>query len=515
MNCDYILTGKKIYTLDENQPNADWIAIKEGKILEVGTGAVPEDCCEVKDFGESIIIPGLIDSHVHAGSAAMTLSGVNLMGATSIAEVLELIDAGCKETEDDLVFASYFIIPQIKENRFPTRWELDTVSHGKKVVVFSITLHSSSINTAAYEALDFENGYGSDYGMGKDENGEFNGELTEDAINFYAMSELLAKMPEEKFASCIDRFGQMCVENGITTAHCMEGQFVAGDKDLDLWVKRIENNDLPFHCVLYPQIWDYERAKKYNLPRHGGCLTLDGADLDFTMALEEPYTNRPEVRGELYKMDHEVYELVSKAYADGKQTSFHAMGDRAIDQLVDAYRRVIAEQGQKNLRLRIEHFTLPSDKNVKLAAELGVVASQQPEYTYLFDTPGGPVEQWFGKERSERMEQYKRIGEMGVVVAGGSDAPVNGLNPLMGIQGLVNARYETRRMSVTEALKVYTYNAAYAAFEEEERGTIKEGFYADFTILSEDPYDVPDRINEIAIMGTISEGRLVYEKDNG
>lgn len=146
-----------------------------------------------------------------------------------------------------------------------------------------------------------------------------------------------------------------------------------------------------------------------------------------------------------------------------------------------------------------------------MAAKLNIVASQQPEYTYIFDTPEGAVEQWFGKERAGRMEQYKHISDMGVVVAGGSDTPVNSLNPFTGIQGLVNGRGAGRRMSVTEALKVYTYNAAYAAFEENERGTIKEGFYADFTVIDRDPYEVSDRIDEIKVMGTVSEGRIVFE----
>lgn len=508
MNCDYILTGKKIYTLDSLKPNADWIAVKDKKILEVGTGEIPTGC-EVKNFGDSIIIPGLIDSHVHAINTAVMMSGVNMMEATSVKAALELIEERCRTTDEELVLAPFYILEQIDERRFPNREELDAVSYGKKVMVINITLHTSSINTAAYNSIDFN---GNTFGLGMDENGVFTGELIEDETNFKVMADLIADLPDEKFREYVGLFSKLAVENGLTTVHCLEGQFVAGDKDIDMWLDHIEKGDLPFHCVLYPQIWDYEKAKAYNLPRHGGCLTLDGADMDYTMALDEPYTCKPEVRGNLYRKDSEVYNLASKAYADGKQVAFHAMGDRAIDQVLDAYRRIIAEQGQKNLRLRIEHFTLPRDSHVELAAKLGVVASQQPEYTYLFDTPDGPVEEWFGKERVKRFEQYKHVSDMGVMVAGGSDAPVNSLNPLTGIQGLVNARFDTRRMSVTEALKAYTYNAAYTAFEENERGTIKEGFYADFTVLAEDPYEVPDKIDKIAVMGTISEGRIVYEK---
>lgn len=124
------------------------------------------------------------------------------------------------------------------------------------------------------------------------------------------------------------------------------------------------------------------------------------------------------------------------------------------------------------------------------------------------------MEEIFGVERvSTRFEQYKKNMDAGVVVCGGSDAPVNSLNPMTGLHGFVNARFDTRRLTVTEALKAYTYGPAYAAFEENERGTIKEGFYADFTVLDADPYEVPDKINEIKVKGTISEGRIVYESE--
>ena len=508
MNYEYILRADTIYTLDDDAPKADWIAVKDGKIAQVGTGEIPAGE-EVKDFGSNIIIPGLIDAHVHAYNTAVMYEAVNLIECTSIQQVLDLIEERCSTTEEDIVLAPNYIISQVEEGRFPTIQELDSVSHGKKVQVISISLHTSAINTAVYEFLDFSK---FDFGLEKDENGNFDGYLCDDEPNFYAMGELIASFPEEKIEYYINRFGEYAVANGLTSVHCLEGAFAADDIDVPTWLEKSEKNELPFHAVIYPQIWDYEKAKTWNLPRHGGCLTLDGADTDCSMALNEPYTCKPEIRGNLYHKDVEVYNLTKKAYGDGKQISFHAMGDRAINQVLDAYRRVIAEDGQKELRLRIEHFSLPTDEDLSLAAKLHVIACPQPEYPYLFDTPGGPTEETFGVERTaNRFEQYKKDMDAGVIICGGSDAPVNSLNPMTGIHGFVNARFDTRRLTVTEALKAYTYWAAYAAFEENERGTIKEGFYADFTVLGADPYEVPDKINEIPIKGTISEGRVVYE----
>lgn len=505
---NYIIKGRRIYTMNDEQPIADWVEIKDKKIVKVGTGAI-NSTLNILDFGDNVVLPGLIDSHVHAGQTAIMLSGVDMIDVTSVGEALELIDDFCSKTEEELVFAPNYVMSQIAEQRFPTRQELDKVSHGKKVAVHLITAHTSSINTAAYETVNFE---GMEDALGRNEKGEFNGYILEDKVHFHAMVNMIAGLPDGRYEEYIDLFGKMCIENGITTAHCLEGEMIAGELDLPMWIKKIEEGSLPFHCVLYPQVWEYDDFKHLNIPRHGGCLLLDGADMDLTMALYEPYSCDKRVRGDLIRLDKEVYNITKKAYLDNKQIAFHAMGDRAIDQALDAYRRVIAEYGQKNLRLRIEHFNMPRPEHVKLAAELGVVTTAQPEYCYLFDTPGGVIEEWFGEERVKRFEQYKELIDAGIVVAGGSDSPICSLNPFTGIHAFVNARFDTRRLSVTEALKAYTYNAAYAAFEENERGMIKEGYFADFTIIDKDPYEIPERINEIMPVTTISEGEIVYEK---
>ena len=128
MKYDYILKSEKIYTLDDGLPMATWIAVKDKKIAEVGMDPFPEGEI-IKDLGKNTIIPGLIDSHVHGGTTAVMLSNINLAQVTSIEETLELINEKCKTTDEDLVIASFFIQPQIREGRYPTRQELDKVSH--------------------------------------------------------------------------------------------------------------------------------------------------------------------------------------------------------------------------------------------------------------------------------------------------------------------------------------------------------------------------------------------------
>jgi predicted amidohydrolase YtcJ len=507
MNTEYILKSRKVITLDEERPYADWVHVKGGRIERVGSGD-PDPEHEILDLGDAVVLPGLMDSHVHGCMSAIMLSGVNLIEVTKLDDVLVMIEEECAKTDKDLVIAAFFIQPQVEEGRYPTIEELDRVSHGKRVMVASITLHGGAINTAALKAADIPPALAGGLVM---KDGKFTGEINEDDTQFYVMSKLLYDLGSHEIERYIDLFGKMCVECGLTSVHCLEGMFIKDDIDMDIWQRKLSpGGDFPIHGVLYPQVWDYDSAQKYGLPRHGGCLTLDGADMDYTMALDDPYAGRPELRGFLYHRDRDVYDVVSKAHRDGKQTAFHAMGDRAIDQILHIIRQVTLEQGDKDLRHRIEHFTMPRWEHVEMARELGVVVNYQPEYTYLFDTPGGPVEEWFGPERALRMEQYRVVSDYGVAVTGGSDSPVNSLAPLTGIHALVNTGREERRFDVTGALKLYTKNVAYAAFEENERGTIKEGFHADFTALAEDPYEAPGKINEIKVVATVSEGDVVY-----
>ena len=382
-----------------------------------------------------------------------------------------------------------------------TKEDLDKISNGKKIMIINVDMHGSTLNTEALNSLDFpKNIEGVNYETGI---------LSSDTAHFIALMGMLEQIDNEKLEEMMDNFVNQALSLGITTVHALEGQTTKSNKDIRIWQRKLDS--LPIHMILYPQIWDYEAAKEFNLPRHGGCLTLDGADVQWTMALYEPYNNKPETRGLLYHSDEEVYSLVSKAHTDGKQCSFHAMGDRAIDQILSIYEQVIKEQGDKKLRHRIEHFTLPTDEQIKKAAELGIVVSAQPEYTYLFDVPGGHLLEYFGKERTERMECYKTWIDSGLVFAGGSDAPVNGLNPLSGIHSLVNSTKPGRSMSVTEALKCYTLNCAYAAFEENERGSTEVGKYADFTVLDRDPYLEPEDIVNFKVEMTIVNGKIAYE----
>lgn len=497
-----VICAKKIYTMDESNPEVRWVAFEGKKIVAAGTDAVPE-AAAVLNYEDSIIIPGLIDPHIHGTVAALFEKGVSLAECGCIQDVLDKI-AQRAEGEDEIIIGHSLMVPFLAENRWPDRFELDKVSNGKTVAVIGYDMHGSVLNTKALESIQIE-----ENNLGVEKlNGKITGRMISDDAHFSAISQVLGRYDNAFIEQCVDEYIQKCFSLGITGVHALEGQFVADNKDIEVWLKKKETS--PLHIVVYPQVWDMDSVKKNNLPRHGGCITLDGSDMNFTMAMAEPYTSRPSTRGFLMRTDAEVYKLVSRAHSEGKQCSFHALGERAIDQLLWIYDQVIQEQGYQDQRHRIEHFTMATDEQIEHAARLGCVVVPQPELSPLFEAPS--VIEQFGQERSDRMERYRIWTEKGLTVCGSSDVPINSLNPLNSIHALVNSNMDSRRLDVTTALKYYTVNPAYAAHEENERGKIAAGYYASFTVLDRDPYAEPEHINEFSIVAAIADGTVAYQK---
>jgi predicted amidohydrolase YtcJ len=256
-----------------------------------------------------------------------------------------------------------------------------------------------------------------------------------------------------------------------------------------------------------------EKIKKYNLPRIGGCLTLDGAGFEYTMALQEPYPARPERRGFLIHTDEEIYQLISQAHREGIQTAFHALGDRAIDQLLYVFRQVIGEQGNKDLRHRVEHFSLPWDVHMDMLAEMKLIASMQPAFTGLWGEPEkGYYDLLFDRGRAARMEVFPEIIRRGGVICGGSDSPVTLVNPLYGIACCINNPDPRRNVSVHDALKIFTINAAYSVHQEKEKGSIEVGKDADLTVIDRNPYEYADKaeLYDMKTLMTIRDAEFTY-----
>lgn len=510
MGYDMILENGNFITMNLDMPRCNWVSIKNGKIMEMGFGNNPNKSAnEIINLNGRTVLPGLMDCHVHVLNAGINLNSVLLDQAKDINQVLQKMEKACKESQNEWVFGSNYVPQNIKENRYPNKWELDSISHGKKVMIFAATLHGCATNSSGYSVCDVP-----DFIPGVEmHNGEASGIFSSDESSFLATANVLGSLSDEILWGFIKDCCIYASSKGVTTIHGLFGQFVKGNRDLHLIMKYKET--LPLDMVIFYQTWKVQEALDLGLPRVGGCLTLDGALFEYTMANFEPFTSAPALRGVLYHTDDEVYQVVSKAHAANIQCSMHAVGERAIDQLIYIYRRVILEQGVKDLRHRIEHFCLPTEGQINMAKDLGIILSMQPGFTYLWDKAvGGEFEYCLGRERADRWDPFNKIIDMGGIICGGSDCPVTQIEPLVDIATCINGHNPIRNISVDDAIRMFTINAAYAAKLEESKGSIAIGKDADFAVINMDPYmhshneDIYDMVAEM----TIKSGIVVYKK---
>jgi len=241
----------------------------------------------------------------------------------------------------------------------------------------------------------------------------------------------------------------------------------------------------------------------------GVKILLDGSLGARTAALYEPYNDAPETSGMLTYSQKELEKLFLKAHSAGLQLAVHAIGDKAVDMALQTFEKVLQKNPKADHRHRIEHASVLNIELIKKMKRLGVIASVQPHFL----VSDFWVEQRLGKARARWVYPFKTLLKEGVVVCAGSDCPVEPISPLLGVWAAVAKQPNSEEnLTVEEALKLYTINAAYASFEEDLKGTIEEGKLADMVVLSDDPFKVkPEKIREIKVLMTVVGGKIVYK----
>jgi predicted amidohydrolase YtcJ len=256
--------------------------------------------------------------------------------------------------------------------------------------------------------------------------------------------------------------------------------------------------------------------------REVGLSTNDGSDMVETGAiksytdgsfggrtarLSEPYADAPEETGQWVVDPDELAATVAEATAAGYQFTAHAIGDEAVDAVLDAYEEE-SHVDPGEARHRIEHVELADDAAIERLAETDVVASVQPNFL-KWAGDDGLYEARLGPERTAATNRYRDMLDAGVRLAFGSDGMP--MDPLLGVHHAVNAPAEAQRLTVTEALRAYTLGAAYAGFDEDRLGTVEPGKRADFAVLDSSPWDEPEAIREIGVAMTVVDGEVVYD----
>ena len=515
---EYLITNGKIYTLDEEKPEAGAVLVKNGKVAEVFDSAFRTS--GVVDLEGRTLLPGFIDSHVHLLHTGLSLMEISLEGAESLEEVFDRLRRGVAPRRHaptgrksrqgaTMPLRAVQLAPEnLRERRYPTRRELDRISERIPIFVRRRDGHSLAVNTKGLESLSIPEGI---EGLDRE-----NGILKREA-NGWAWRKITGVLSREERREAFKRGCDLAIQKGITTLNALDGDKDPERDDIELLLE-LEDH---LSCDLVPffQTLDVLRVKRLGLPRIGGCVSLDGSIGSHSAALFEPYLDDSGNRGCLYFKDEELEDFVGKSVERGLQVTVHAIGDRAVDQILRAYevhfknQKSIFKNNIKELRCRIEHAEILTGDQIGRIAEMGIVLSMQPSFEAYWGGPGKMYEERLGKERAEGMNPFRKLLDGGVRICGGSDSPITPLDPLLGIHSAVNHPFHESRVNIKEAVEMFTTSGAWACFREDKIGKISRGYQADFVVLSKDLFTIsPEKLREVEILKVVRKGEIVFEK---
>ena len=508
MNNKKIIVNANIITMTEENQRYQAIAIEDGVIAALGAESeiahLMDQGFSKEDFKGRTVLPGFIDTHEHLMATGSQETSVHLYTVKSIDDILELMSERAGITsEGDWVYGSYLNEQNIREKTMPTKEELDRAIPNHPVFITHVTRHMCAFNTKALEILnpppDLE-------GLDK-KSGSPTGVIRDPGILTFVYPTMSKITTDDNKFNKILTAADMALNKGITTVHALDG----GDLGLgDMPVICNNLHRLPVHVVCYNQTMDIKEVKNLGLPRIGGCICADGAFEVHTAALFEPYFDEPENYGALTYSQEEMDEFILAAHGEGLQIAVHCESERSIEQVLWAMEKALTKLPRKDHRHRIEHLELPTFNQIQRMAKSGIMASMQPAFipTFIGEKDMGSYGALLGKTRLKRVHPYRSILDAGVPISGGSDSPVTRYAPLKGIQAAVNHPNPLQRVSVFEAMQMFTSTAAFSAFEENEKGTLETGKFADLVVLENDPFNIPtDQIKDIDIHSVFVKGK--------
>lgn len=535
-----VLRNGKIVTEDPRHKDAQAIAVKGDTIVAVGTNeeiaAYQGETTQVIDLGGRLAIPGFIEGHGHftgVGDARMQL---NLMNVKNFDEIASMVAAAVKEAQPGQLIrgrgwhqAKWDKVPAPNVEGVPLHEALDAVSPNNPVILGHASGHAAFANGKAMELAGITKTTPNPPGgeIVKDPKGNPTGFFKETA------QRLLAKVREaaNDGGEAADRkrmalAAQEAISKGITsfqdagstfaTIDVMKKMIDEGAMPLRLWVMVREDNDkLAQELANYKMIGYGDKR----LTVRGIKKAMDGALGPHGAWLLEPYSDLPGNSGLNTTPVDEIAETAKIAMQNGFQLCVHAIGDRANRETLNIFETAFkANPDKKDLRWRVEHAQHLNPADIPRFGQLGVIASMQGIHC-TSDAPYVLVR--LGEERAgQGAYVWQSLLKSQAVVTNGTDAPVEDVSPLASFYASVSRKlkdgsifFPEQRMTREQALKSYTLSAAYAAFEEDIKGTLKAGKLADVTVLSKDILTIPeDEIPTTEIVYTIVGGKVVYDK---
>tara|TARA_X000000368_G_scaffold73807_1_gene54280 strand:+ start:85 stop:1767 length:1683 start_codon:yes stop_codon:yes gene_type:complete len=531
---DLVLVNTKIYTANPKNPTAEALAIKNGKFVFIGTNTEAQNfnCGESKllDLEGSFVYPGFIDAHAHLKGIGYRELNLNLQGADSLKSMLTQVTIHANKLPiGDWVIGRGWIEKKWPEARFPTLEELDAISSDKPIALERADGHAIIVNSLALKLAGIDRDTSDPIGgkIDKDINGEPNGVLIDKAS--LLVEKIIPKRSRQDEKNALKEGLYRTASMGWTQLHDAGSPL----SDYELLEEIKEEENLPIRIQFYVSDGDeaiqFIETGPYLDPQHmltarGVKLYADGAIGSRGAAFFNKYDDY-ETKGFLIFQKEETMPKLIKALVNGIQIQTHAIGDLANSVTLDWYAEAFSSVSEANRmiiepRWRIEHSQniLPIDQ--QRFADLKVIASMQPSHA-IGDLHF--AHKRLGVDRLDNAYTWRSLIDLGVVIAGGSDAPVEIGDPRIEFKAAIGRKdldgyYQDywnldESVSREEALYMFTKWAAYSVFEEDIKGTIEVGKLADLTIFSKDLMVIPEEeIMSSQILKTIVDGRVVYSK---
>ncbi|PSP82502.1 amidohydrolase [Halobacteriales archaeon QS_1_68_17] len=514
---ELLLRDGRVRVMDDDRTVAESVLFRGSRVAAVGPADEVADAATdpaVVDLDGRTVLPGFNDAHTHLFSIGIELMETDLSAAETRREALDMLASNAAETPDGewvLGFSYDESTWPAGEREYLIRDELDAITTAHPVAATRVDGHTVSVNSRALETVPFSN----DEDV-IEEGGTPTGRVVEDA----AWEVKAASYPDpdrarEALLAATDR----CHELGITSVQTMAGLTAVretGSVDMEALFAAWRRDELDLRVTYYARADQVESLVDLELPRGfgddrlriGGIKTFsDGAIGAQTANLHGEFADDPGNGGTMVNDADQLREWYRRAARAGAQVATHSIGGAGIDVVVDQYAAVIEECDLDDHRFRIEHLELATDEALDRIADLGVVASMQPNFLQ-WSTEGGLYESRLGTGNLPRNNRFADVLDAGIPLAFGSDKMPPG--PLYGIRHAVTADHDTQRLSVDEAVTAYTRGAAYAEATEDRKGTLEPGMLGDAVILDGDPFAGPAHVADTEIAGTVFDGEVVY-----
>jgi predicted amidohydrolase YtcJ len=532
---DLVLANGTVVTVEERLPRAEAIAVRGDRIVGVGSAAEMRrfvgEKTQVIDVAGQLVIPGFVEGHAHFTGVGDAQMNLKLMPATSWDEIVRMVGDRAKAAKPGEWIIGrgwhqekWTSRPVPNVEGFPTHASLDAVSPNNPVLLTHASGHASFVNARAMELSDINRSTPNPAGgeILKDASGNPTGLLRETAAGLVRAE----RGDRDRTRKALELASQEALSKGVTsfqdagssfsTIDLMKQMIDEGKIGVRLWVMVREGNEREAPLLARYRTIDYGRG---HLTVRAIKRQIDGALGSRGAWLLEPYADKPDSVGLNTSSLADIIEAARLAMANDFQLCVHAIGDRANRETLNIFEQAFkANPSRHDLRWRVEHAQHLSAQDIPRFGQLGVIASMQG----IHCTSDAPyvLERLGPKRAEEGAYVWQKLMKSGATISNGTDAPVEDIDPIANYYATVSRRtrdgsvfFPDQRMNRLEALKSYTLNGAYAAFEESSRGSLTVGKLADIVVLSKDITTIPEEeIPSTTVVYTIVGGKVAYRK---